>query len=142
MMQYSDSSASETSGTSGISGRDVRVRAPLCHHLDSRLETRAQEWVGAVLAACLISGQLLPASLICSHPQTWGMSGSRHWTSVRCDEHAMLNLMLCLCYGVKSVLQSTVITSLIRQLYACQMQPPQPKLASGITWWQGHAGLV
>ena len=27
MMQYSDSSASETSGTSGISGRDVRVRA-------------------------------------------------------------------------------------------------------------------
>ena len=29
MMQYSDSSASETSGTSGISGRDVKVRPPL-----------------------------------------------------------------------------------------------------------------
>ena len=57
MMQYSDSSASETSGTSGISGRDVKVR--LLGLWQSRaLLMLAQELQAVTVVSLLSHGRL------------------------------------------------------------------------------------
>ena len=63
MMQYSDSSASETSGTSGISGRDVRVSS--CQEMHHKCGCRHED-MGHT------TGHLLPCFVWMS---LWGLQG-------------------------------------------------------------------